>query len=277
MKKLLVAALLLITTQSNSQDRIFTYTYQSTTLNKGQREIEVWNTFHWGRGDYYRGFRNRLEFEIGLSKRLQTAFYLNMNTSTALATDITYSGSTVFATSRLESENEFSFSNEWKYQLSDPVANALGSALYGEIGIAGDELELEVKLILDKKIGKTVHALNLVAEPEFESEIENGEVEQEMEFSFEEDYGFMYQVNNSWHVGFEVRNVNKTTSDDGWLYSTLFAGPGFSYVSGNFWLNFTAMPQVAGLYHKDEDGFTDGLELHDHEKLETRLIFSYMF
>ena len=27
-----------------AQDRLFTYTYQSSVLNKGQRELESWNT-----------------------------------------------------------------------------------------------------------------------------------------------------------------------------------------------------------------------------------------
>ncbi|MEP7265185.1 MAG: DUF6662 family protein, partial [Bacteroidota bacterium] len=222
-------------------------------------------------------FNHRIEFEVGLNNRLQTSFYLNINSATTLVSDVVLQGQTYVASSSFKTDMGISFSNEWKYKLSDPVANAIGAALYGEIGISGSEFELEAKIILDKKTGRFTHALNLVAEPEFESEIENGKVEQEMEFSFEEDYGLMYNVNKSWNIGFEIRNLNKTTEENGWEYSTLFAGPGFSYVNGNFWINATVMPQVAGLFHHSKNGFTDGLELNDHEKLETRLLFSYFF
>ncbi len=274
--KILIITLLLAKI-ADAQDRLFTNTYQSNVLTKGQREIEVWNTFHWGRVDYYRALRHRIEFEMGLSSKLQTAFYFNVKTESSLFTEITQEGSTVVATSSIKSNSEFSFSNEWKYKFSDPVANSIGSALYAEIEIAGDELELETKIILDKKTNRITQALNLVMETEFESEIENGKVEQEVEFGFEGDYGFLFSICKSWNVGFELKNVNKVTKDNGWEYSALYAGPGFSYSTNKLWINFSALPQVAGLYHYKENGFTNGLELNDNEKLQTRLIFSYAF
>jgi len=43
MKKLYVILLfLLMVLGTQAQDRIFNYVYQSTVLNKGQKEIEVW-------------------------------------------------------------------------------------------------------------------------------------------------------------------------------------------------------------------------------------------
>ena len=86
-RNLLFAGLfLLYTIPSFAQDRLFTYTYQSTVLNKGQRELEVWNTLRTGRQDYYARFDNRTEFEIGLGKNLQTAFYLNLTAKTQTVT-----------------------------------------------------------------------------------------------------------------------------------------------------------------------------------------------
>jgi len=46
---------------------------------------------------------------------------------------------------------EISFSNEWKYKFSDPVADKIGFTGYAEVTVATDELELEFKAILDKK------------------------------------------------------------------------------------------------------------------------------
>ncbi|MBL0341608.1 MAG: hypothetical protein IPP71_12095 [Bacteroidetes bacterium] len=153
-----------------AQDRLFTYTYQSVVLNQGQREIEVWNTLRTGREGFYRALDSRIEFEFGVAKKLQTAFYLNMsNSASEQSFDINDGEDLVY----IETEMDWSFSNEWKYKLSDPVANAIGSALYAEIGVGSKEFEIEAKLILDKKIGRITHALNLVAEPEWETEIES--------------------------------------------------------------------------------------------------------
>ena len=129
---------------SRAQDRIFTYAYQSTVLNKGQREIEIWNTVRTGREDFYARLDHRSEFEIGLGRKLQTAFYLNLTAKTRTTEED--------ASKSLHTENEISFSNEWKLKLMDPVANPFGLALYGEYGIGSNEFELEGKLILDKRI-----------------------------------------------------------------------------------------------------------------------------
>ncbi len=87
MKKLFVFALLWGALTTNAQDRLFTYTYQSTVLNKGQKELEIWNTLRTGRSDFYSRLDNRSEFEVGLGKNFQTAFYLNLTTKTNTSED----------------------------------------------------------------------------------------------------------------------------------------------------------------------------------------------
>ena len=276
MRKIILTSLFILSViVSKSQDRVFTYTYQSLVLNQGQREIEVWNTLRSGREDFYRGLDTRIEFEIGIAKNLQTAFYINAKSSAAEHHEATDFGGDQVS---IEKEMEWSFSNEWKYKLSDPVANGFGSALYAEISVAPTELELEAKIIIDKKIGNSLHALNIVAENEWETELEQEsineyKVEQESEFKFEFDYGFSYNLNPNWNIGLEVRNRNEII-DDEWNTSVLYAGPGFSYVKGAFWVNFTVLPQVAGLLTPNEES---GLYLNGYEKFESRLIFSYAF
>src|SRR5687768_11304036 len=117
---------------TQAQDRIFTYTYQSTVLNKGQREIEIWNTLESGKDDYYRRLRHRIEYELGLGGNVQTAFYLNLD-------------------QRLNGNVGLGFSNEWKWKLFDPVANPVGLALYGELTLKPHETEVEGKILLDKQ------------------------------------------------------------------------------------------------------------------------------
>jgi hypothetical protein len=80
--------------------------------------------------------RTGSNLRVGLGKRLQTSFYLNLNTETSPYTflvpltgngDITYQEQT-----ELQTKFNVGFSNEWKYQFSDPSANKVGSALYAE-------------------------------------------------------------------------------------------------------------------------------------------------
>jgi len=263
---LLLSLLLMASQMVIANERVFSYTYESSVLNAGQREIEIWNTFHWQRQDYYRRFRHRIEYEVGLGGNVQTAFYLNL-TNTAKQEG---SGSTAF----LEKEFEVGFSNEWKYKLSDPVANTFGFALYGEVGVTSNEVELEGKIILDKKLGSTLHALNVVVEPEWETEIEDGKVTTEYEFNLEFDYGFSHRLSDRWSVGVELRNLNKYSKGSRLKHSILSGGPVVAYATEGFWITVTALPQLYA-FRVEPGNKNSHRELRAREQLETRMIFSY--
>src|ERR1051325_3144227 len=72
---------------SLASDRQFTYTYQSKVLGKNQREIEIWNTYATGRNSFYNRLDHRSEFEIGLTNRLQTSFYMNYSSEHSFVSD----------------------------------------------------------------------------------------------------------------------------------------------------------------------------------------------
>lgn len=266
-KRILLAiiALFSLSNMVSGQDRLFNYVYQSLVLNKGQKELEIWTTVRTGREDYYRRIDSRAEFEVGLSRKVQTAFYLNYSSR---ASEMMEDSVLV-----MDTENEFSFSNEWKWKLSDPVANVIGSALYGEITFSPSEFEIETKIILDKKIGKVTQALNLVFEPEWEWEAEDGEIQSETEYKFEFNYGIGVSLGKGFAVGAEIRNPNIYV-DDAWSHSALFAGPTLSYFRNDFWVNLTFMPQVAGLRGISAN---TSLNLDEFERYQARLIFSYAF
>ena len=265
MKKILFIAAFLVTISAVAQDRVFTYTYQSNVLNKGQKELEVWSTLGTGRKDFYRGLNHSLEFEVGLGGKLQTAFYLNYGYSKGITQS---NGFDV-----LTSDNSYSFANEWKLKLSDPVANKLGSAVYFEYTLAPGETELEGKLILDKQTGRFIHAFNLVGELEFEREFEAAgselESEIEKEFKMEWNYGFSYKLNERWFAGVEVMNEN-VFAEGKLEKSILTAGPVVAYSGQGFWMNFTVMPQLTDLK-------SGGRNIIDEDGLQARLIFSYEF
>ena len=265
MKKILLVAAFMVAITAVAQDRIFTYTYQSNVLNKGQKELEVWTTLGTARQDYYRGLNHSLEFEIGLGKKLQTAFYLNYGYSSGISEN---NGTDV-----LMNENSYSFANEWKLKFSDPVANKLGSAFYFEYALAPAETELEGKLILDKQTGWLTHAFNLVGElgleKEFDSEGNKLEAETEKEYKLELNYGLSCKINEQWYAGIELMNENVFAESE-LEKSILTAGPVVSYSGQGFWVNFTLMPQITDLKAGKRN-------ITDEDGLQARLIFSYEF
>lgn len=247
---------------SRAQDRIFTYAYQSTVLNKGQREIEIWNTVRTGREDFYARLDHRSEFEIGLGRKLQTAFYLNLTAKTSTTEED--------ASKSLHTENEISFSNEWKLKLMDPVANPFGLALYGEYGIGSNEFELEGKLILDKRISNLTIAANVVYEAELAPIYSNSSLEWEQESKLELYLAFGYALTSRFNLTFE-NSIKSVYVDQALDHSALFSGPGFSWLLDNFWVNFTIMPQLVSF-----KGETNSrLNLNEYEKVQFRLLFSF--
>ncbi len=263
MKNLIVLAAIFAVLSVQSQDRVFTSTYQSNVLNQGQKEIEVWSTLGTNRQDYYRGLNHSLEFEIGLGGKLQTAFYLNYGYSKGI-TQI--NGADV-----INSTNSYSFANEWKLKLSDPVADKLGSAVYLEYNLAPDETELEGKIILDKQVGRFTHAFNLsgelVSEKSFISEGSKLNPISEHEFNLELNYGLSYKINEKWFAGIEMMNAN-VIAQNALEKSILTAGPVISYTGEGFWINFSLMPQLTDLKAGKRN-------ISDDDGLQARLIFSY--
>lgn len=265
MKTKIIAILLLSSMSILAQDRIFNYTYQTNVLGKGQKELEVWTTILQGKKNYYREIQNRVEYEVGLGSNVQVAFYLNSKQKAGFD-DIT--GEIVME------PTEISLSNEWKYKISDPVANKIGFTAYGEISIATDELELELKAIFDKKIGRTLHAVNLVFEPEWETTTKDGKVTTNTAYKYDANYAFSYNLNKNWNLGAEFINRNVYLKEDKFTHSALFGGPTVAYFTNHFWLNLTVLPQVTGL--QNPEGMK-GLNVDEFTKFETRLLFSYSF
>lgn len=263
-KIILVIIAVLITFSNNiySQDRVFARTYQSLTLPKGSKDIEFWNTLHTGRANLYRKLKQRLEMEVGITDNLQTAFYLNLQQKVSAES----------GNSELEA-TEVSFSNEWKYKLMDPVADPFGLALYSEYTVVAHELELELKLILDKKIDNNYFAFNATYEPEWAWSVLKNNESISLSTTCDLNLGYMYFVKNNLGLGMEAINYNLLV--DGKLnHSALFLGPTITYIGDRWWLIFNALPQITKLSSTQEADKNRNLILTEREKFEFRLIFS---
>lgn len=269
----LVIILFFLTSVSFSQDRIFAYTYQSNVLNKGDFDIEFQNSLATGKKGLFspyvfgRHLDQRLEFEVGLGKKVQTSFYFNSELFNYADT----------SSNALNQELKISFSNEWKWKLSDPVANAIGFAIYEELEFGGNNFESESKLIFDKRWQNDLMAFNVVGKYEIEREISRANNVTKGEWThnspIEFNFGYMHFFKPQLSFGLEIRNNNDITKEEGWMNSVLFVGPAFHVSVGKFFTNITALPQIINL-HKT-DAAPGGRDLNDFEQIEARVLIGY--
>jgi hypothetical protein len=246
------------TATAAASERRFTYTYESGVLRPGGREIEPWGTFRLGRSDFYSRLDTRLEAELGLTDRLQTALYLNLKAVTA--------DTPLGRSSATELEG---ISSEWKLKLADPVADRAGVAVYGELSAGPSEVELEGKLIFDKRVGRLLGAVNLVAEQEWKLE-ESGTAR---EAALEVDAAACWFLTPRLAAGLELRSHTVLPPEGGPTRSALFLGPTASYAREGWWVAVSVLPQVWA-----PAGASDGhLDLEEHERVEVRLLFGLEF
>jgi hypothetical protein len=247
-----------------ANERRFTFNYETGVLPPGVRELEVWSTARLGREERFTRFDERLEFEVGLTDRLMTSLYLNLTSETAAVPAET-------GGRELESELEFEgISSEWKYKLTDPVADALGTGLYGEVRFAPTEAELEAKILLDKRVGDLLLVANLVGAVEWQFLLGETRKEYEAEITA----GGAYFISPRVSVGLEARvpTIFEVGEAETETLSALYAGPVISYAQDTWWATLTVMPQLAGLA---TEGSGHSLELDENEKINVRLIFSF--
>ena len=254
---------------STAQDRHFAWSYNSPVVGKGNVDIEVWNTYSFGRKDYhYSALRQRLEFEFGVSDRIQTSFYLNSKHETIGPKDT----SEVIAMTKT---SEYSFSNAWKFYLLNPSVNPVGLSAYLEYYLAQGEIELEGKIMVDKFTEKSRYVFNstLEYELEFEPETDDGKIETEIEkeIKIENALGYMYHPKPHFGIGLEMVNRN-AIAESKWEYSALYAGPSVFFSRSKFFFIFNFMPQFANL-----TGENKPLELDDQEKILSRVLIGITF
>lgn len=247
------AAALCVTATASANDRHFGYTYETAVLPPGHRELEVWTTWRAGRDSYYSRFDHRLEFELGLTGQLMTAFYLNFhgvteeNAEEVRESRFVYSG----------------VSSEWKLKLSDPVADPIGSAGYLEFTAGPSLYEIEAKLLLDKRLGNLLFATNLVGEHEWEV----GPEETQRILILNPVAGVSYVVSPNFAAGLEVNSATHIVSGEV-QKSVLSAGPTLAVSDETCWATLSFLPQLTDLQAGKRNTVTD-------EAFEVRLLFSF--
>ncbi len=244
---------------ASASERHFGYVTESAVLAPDKKELELWSTYRRGRESFYSRMDNRLELEIGVTDQLMTAFYLNYSSKTqddgagGLVTEAGVEG----------------MSAELKYKLSDSVADAFGSALYGEVGLGSEEGDVELKFIVDKRIDRLLVAFNAV----YEVEAKFAADKTEYEHIVEADFGATYFFRPRFSLGLEAR-THHVMIENVDTRGALSVGPVLSYQHESFWIALTTQWQVASL-----GGETPGqrLELNEHERFNGRLLIGTHF
>lgn len=250
-------------TVGSANERRFAYTYETPVLSPGARELEIWNTYRSGRPYFYRRLDQRIELEFGVAERLMTAFYLNYEWKAGDANGSAGGGGLV-------AEQSASIANEWKYKLSDRVADPLGVALYGEYTLGLNEQEVEFKVILDKQLGRFLVAGNVTAEHEWEDELDDGAVETAKELKIGVSGGISYAFANQFSIGLEA--VQQNVVLEGRVeHAALFAGPVLSYATEEWWVTLAVLPQVSAF----KGATVGGLDLEEFERAQARLLLSF--
>ncbi len=249
----LAVALGLAGLPSFASERHFGFSYESPILQSGQKELETYSDYRFGRDRYYSALDQRLEFELGLGGGVQTSLYLNFTQE--MADDGTGKIKNSFLADGI--------SNEWKFKLMDNLTDDFGLGLYLENGFKPDEYELETKVILDKRMGNWLWTFNLTNEPEFHY------IHNTLGFSIIPSIGFGYfLVSERFFCGLEVQYWNFWYDTASPITASLFsAGPVLSYSGEDWWATLTFLPQLVNFRGS-------GLDLLNSQRTQIQLGFS---
>ena len=244
---LFLGLILLLATAADASQRRFTHSYEATTQPKGAWEYEQWVTWKTHRDDdsQFDRFDIRHEIEYGLTDKLQLALYFDWR----------------YRDGRSVSKDRAEFRDvafEAIYNLTDPTADPLGLAVYGEVKVGDEFLELEGKLLAQKNFGPVAAVYNLIVEAEYEGahlDEDKGKIEQTA--------GISYQVSPAFLVGAEFVHEIGFPDWDTTGHNVLYVGPNVSWRHKTWWITATQLFQVS--------------DVHDEANSQTRLLFGFDF
>src|SRR6266436_7232642 len=170
---------------TSATERYFTYTYEPETMPKGLLEYEQWVTLRAGRSkaagqDNFNRWELRHELEYGVTDNYTLSLYLNESVE-SFRNPQTREHHTDLHFDCVSLEN--------RLMVLNPADHVVGLALYLEPRFAGDEAELEQRIILGQRYGDWKWALNLTHATEWKDNFHETEGEFETTFGLTRDFG----------------------------------------------------------------------------------------
>jgi hypothetical protein len=237
-KNLILGVFLLLPGLSLAADRHFILNYESNNLGQGERDLETYTWYLFGRNTFYSAMNQSIEFETGLDVGIQTSLYLNFTQQYADQGN----------GPQLTGPVLDGISNEWKFKLMDSSADSFGLGLYLEPEFEPDDFELESKVIVDKNMGSWLWTFNLLAAPTFDYTNTNES------FLLRPSLGAGLFLSDAVFIGFEAMDEN--FYDNAPMRSVFSAGPCIQYSGKNWWVELCFLPQLSNVGNPTLD-FTD--------------------
>ena len=207
--------------------RHFTYIYEVVTSAPGSLDVENWVT--WSRTtnpQHADEIDFRHEFEFGITENFQASVYVAdwFYVADPEHSGFTYSDSAV----------------ELIYNLTNPVTDQVGLAVYEEIRAGDRVFELESKVIAQKDLGPLILAYNATLEAVWEGSgwhDRQGELQQAL--------GASYEISQRVSVGVEMLHefVFHEWRDNEHIRN-FFVGPNVSFRHSNWFVTVTALAQA---------------------------------
>lgn len=234
--------------QAHADRRYFVQSYTPYLSTAGSLDLEMISIAGYGQGDSAAtAWQNRVEFEYGITDRLTGAAYLNFVQPAGSATSLRFDGPSL----------------EFLYRFSEPGRLPMDPAVYLEVRENGDELEVEPKLLLARRIYQLVFVANVAGEFEHHfAGSENGVTEKNLRVTG----GLTRELGHVVAIGIEAA-YDRPGLGLGMRTSALFVGPTINLQSPRVQLTLGWHPQVSG--HPADRG---RLDLADFPRSEVRLI-----
>jgi len=238
----LLATVGALTTRAHANPKVLPFSYGTGTVAPGHLEIEqyvdvvpvrVARELADGTSEAVTTPRYVLqtELEIGVTDRLELGFYtMFRQNASADAPVLHFAG----------------LKQRGRYRVSDPTW-PIGVGLYLEIAELSDEIELEQKILLDKRLGRVTVQANLWIEQEWYW------IAKETKYLYNPTLGAAYEVNPALTVGAEywVRGrfdaPAAATGDDDAGGARHFLGPTVMLQKGEYWLSAGAYARLDAL------------------------------
>ena len=251
---------------ANATVRSFAYTHESPVLARGESELTPWTTYRVGRSRYYSALDGQLGLAHGVARGLQLGLHWGFSTETKDVVAETLSRELL-----RETRSELSHASaSLKYQLTDPAADALGSALELQTTLGPRASELLARFIVDRSVGAWLLAANATAALGLEPLRGADGAMLRTALVVQPSAAAAYQLAYGTSFGLELRaplGVAGAAES-----RTLFGGPVLRWADDRAWATLGVEPQLLAF-----SGKSDGsrLALGEHERLEVRLLAGF--
>ena len=246
--KTLFLALVVMTSTSYANPRALPFTYTTDTLAPGEAEIEQTvdliplraQSIDTGNVTSYLASSFQTELEIGICDRLELALYFVMTPAQQALTN----------TAKLPESN--GIKQRLRYILANPGEWPIDVGFYGELSESDREIELEGKLLLQKRFGKLRVAANLWAEYElyFAKDPTTGNHQRDVVIN--PTLGATYEVTPKFHLGLDSWLRGEYPANPAPATRTFGLGPEY-YIGPAVMMNFKKVWWTVAAYVRVTD------------------------